>query len=355
MWLEKAQDMKSKGQLAPKAKRLADLHERRSITQGQFFTPAWISAGMWQSLAGLFLGGSNRLSVVDTSIGTGRLINPAPIDRCSFYGFDIDDECIQALSDAANELDAVYDFRVGDLGTAKLSSFDIAIINPPFGLTIQNPNLEPYECTSFGIYGPNTSTKSHEYALAQALDCARFVAALLPATMIDACKASARLHTIAHLPAKAFISEGANVKTIVAFFDRRDLKGSVTEIQINEGDEWPVLSLSSFSERDTAARMRFVGVDHATDVITRPVTGDNTVTLHHHRRNLVLKFNCAFTEAKVMNGLLEGDVKAIERHRYPEGMTYVGSGKFFLDSYLVQDDPHAAFASLLGQIRDHGG
>lgn len=354
MWLEKAQDLKSKGQLAPKAKRLADLHARRTITQGQFFTPGWIASGIWSSIAGIFNSGS-RMSVLDTSVGTGRLLNPAPVDKCDFYGFDVDDECISALAQAAEEADAIYDFREGSLGAAKVSGFDIAVINPPFGLTIEDPTLEAFDCTGYGLYGPNSSAKSHEYALAQALDAAKYVAAILPASMIDTCKQSDRLHTIVQLGSKAFLEEGANVRTIVAFFDRREVRNGVCEVRLNEGDTWPLLALSEHKNRATSARMRFATYDQSVDVIDRPVTGNNTVELHHRRRNLVLKFHCGLTESKVMNGLLVSDVEQYERHRYPKGISYVGSGKFFLDSYIIQENPERAFCDLLDNIAALGG
>jgi hypothetical protein len=354
-WLDAAQSVTSKGLTAKKAARLGDLHARRQETQGQFFTPDFICIGIWAALSQVVNESKRALTAIDTSVGTGRLLNPAPLDRVDVYGIEIDERCIDALASAASEAEANYDFRVGGLQDADIDHFDIAVINPPYSLTLESPHLHPYDCTAFGRFGPNTSTLSHEYALAQALDGADYVAAVLPAGMESICRDSARLHTIVKLPANAFRAEGANVRTIVAFFDRRELKGLPQTLSLAERDIWPALSLSPARENYRAPRLRIGGIDEGEPTITRPVTGDTTVTLHHHRRKIILHFNCGLTEAKVLNGILEEDVAPIFKHRYPVGLPYTGSGRLLLDSYLMQDDPHAVFEAFVESIRHHGG
>ena len=51
MWRKASREISSKGSVAPKAKDLAGLHERKRLTDAQHFTPEWISEGIWQSLS----------------------------------------------------------------------------------------------------------------------------------------------------------------------------------------------------------------------------------------------------------------------------------------------------------------
>ncbi len=83
-------------------------------------------------------------------------------------------------------------------------NFDFAVINPPFSLQLESPNLIDFGCNSFGPFGKGTSALSHEYALEHALNSARFVAAVLPASMEAYCRSKERLIHIVHLPQAAF-------------------------------------------------------------------------------------------------------------------------------------------------------
>lgn len=357
-WLETAQDLLSKGQQSRKAESLADLHRRREETQSQYFTPRWVGAGIWQALGASITkaaGEDGQVAVVDTSVGCGRLLADGPIEYCEFYGLDTDERCIDALTKATAGLHADFQFASGALENLRLRNMGLAIINPPFSLTLQSPLMDAYPCTSHGPYGPHTTAKSHEYALEQALGAASVVAALLPVTMEAYCRDKRRLAAIARLPANTFKAEGANVQTAVFFFDRRDSK-AVMEFDIAEGGTWPQLNLKITSIKSgRAPRFILDGVDDSTPTITTPVTGDKRVTLHHENRKLVLKFHCGLVEAKVLNGLLCGDLKKISGHRYPEGFRFQGDGLFYLDAYLSADDPIAALQETLNQIAELGG
>ena len=214
--------------------------------------------------------------------------------------------------------------------------------------------MKPYGCTSYGEFGPNTSAKSHEYALAQGLDAASYAVAVLPSTMEEACRANSRLHTLIHLPRSTFHAEGANVDTLVAFFDRSPV-AKVATLALGESDRWPALPLSAPLPRDGAPVFNLEGIDASVPAITTPVTGDTRVELHHRRRMLRLKFQCGLTEAKVLNGLLLADVDKSAGHRYPKDIAYVGSGRFYLDAHLAQGDPQAALSGLIEDIRRLGG
>lgn len=357
-WLDTAQRITAKGLTAAKATSLGDLHRRRQETQGQFFTPDAVAAGMWRLLSGLFDQTERSLTVVDTSVGSGRLLNPAPIDRIEAFGIDTDERCIAALAEAAEVTGHDFEFKVGSMADAELSGFDIGIINPPYSLHLESPHLMPFDCTTYGKFGPHTAANSHEYALAQALDGCDYIAALLPASMEARCRESDRLHALYALPASAFKAEGANVRTIIALFDRKPVEGYVVSADIanpSDSNSWPAAALTPPRPYGNRARLRLGGIDESVPTITLPVTGDNRVGLHHHGRKLVLHFRCGLTQAKVLNGIFEKDVASLERHRYPSGFEYVGSGRLLLDSYLLQSDPHKAFAAFIDSIRRHGG
>jgi hypothetical protein len=354
-WLGSAADIASKGSTAKKAGSLAGLHTRRRETKGQFFTDGWIGEGIWSVLNSLVASTSESrpLSVVDTSIGSGRLLANANTERCRLFGLDVDERCIQALSGDADEAGLNYQFEVGRLEDLEMRGFDIAVINPPFSLTVQSPLMTAYRCTGFGPFGPNTTALSHEYALAQGLDGAAVVAAVLPASMEAYCRDEKRLAAIYRLPNDAFKQENAEVSTAVFVFDSVSRNTEVVEMCVEDGTPWDEVSLS-LSRRE-AAVFKLGGIDESAPTITLPVTGDRRVRLSHHNRRVVIKFECGLTQAKVMNAILDDDVRPGEKHRYPKGVRYRGDARLWLDVMLLQQDPQAAFDSLISTIENNGG
>lgn len=356
-WLDRATTMASKGSQAAKAERLADLHTRRRATAGQYFTADWIAAGIWQVLD-LVCSEANAagrvLSVVDTSIGSGRLLGPAPVGHCRLFGLDPDAVVIEALVEDAHAADIQYRFEVGRLEDLTLAECDIACINPPYSLNLQSPLMTHYECCAYGTYGPGTSALSHEYALAQALAGAALVAAVLPVSMLDVCRKESRLAAVYTLPADAFAAEQANVRTAVFVFDAEARGEPLLEVKVAPGTPWPVPTLH-LPARPRQPVFRLGRLDSGAPSITLPVTGDRRVRVEHHNRRMVLRFGCGLTQAKVLNGLYEEDVLPIEKHRYPAGLRYVGQARLWLDVLLAQEDPKAAFDGVIESIRAHGG
>lgn len=356
-WLQSASQLKSKGAQTKKAKSLADLARRRAEHQGQFFTPAWVASRIWDVLNPAVIdacSGGDIISVVDTSVGSGRLFNPAPVEHCSFYGLDIDADCIQALSEAAGASSNAHHFECGGLEDLKIGHFGVAVINPPFGLTLSSPNIFPYEENAYGRYGPHTSALSHEYALSQALDGASVVAALLPISMDSTCLSHPRLKMAVYLPKNTFKSEGANVSTAVYFFDRHSSNGEPVKFYAQEGDEWPAIDLNPVTFQTAKPKFQLGSLSECEQVISLPVTGDSTVRIEHHARRVILKFNCGLTQAKVRNAILEADVLPAQRHRYPNEIKYKGDGRLYLDTYLLQDDPQKSFDAFLQRMIDAG-
>lgn len=354
-WRVLSRAVESKGLTVAKAKSLSDLHRRREETQAQFFTPEWVSLGIWASLAPVMQQARSKgvkwFSVVDSSVGAGRLFEGAPVD-CKFFGLDIDPVCIDALGKDAEVAGIHSLFMMGSIADLEIRNMHIAVINPPYSIHLDSPNLFPYDCTSFGKYGPCSASLSHFYALDQALDAARVVAAVLPVSMAATCRSKPSLSLIVNLPSNTFKHEGANVQTAVYFFSATH-SGPVKEVSISATDKWPELSGCSLT-LPVLNKPKFTleGVELSEPVITLPVTGNNRVELHHHNRKIVLKYRCGLTQAKVANGLLERCAKGL---RLPKAFRYRGDGQFLLDVLLLQDDPRKAFQDLLRKIRALGG
>ncbi|MGH0003538.1 helicase-related protein [Pseudovibrio ascidiaceicola] len=351
----------SKGQTSPKAEDLADLHRRRRETQGQFFTPSWVARGIWVALTPIIekaFGERESLRVLDNSVGSGRLLEGMPAGRFELFGADVDEECIEALSADAFEAELNHEFLTGSMADLKARGFDIAVINPAFSILLESPNLTAYDCCNFGRFGPHTRALSHEYALAQALDAATVVAAVLPKTMERECRESPRLAMISSLPKDTFAGEGADVETAVFIFGQRT-NVDVIETRVKKGQPWPCLPVSAapcLLEKRHVFTME--DVDYQTPEITLPVTGNKRVELHHNARKIVIRYACGLTQAKVANGLLR-DAATVKqqntRKRLPKEIKYQGDGQFLLDVLLVQDKPETQLDELAQRIEKLGG
>lgn len=353
-WRMLSKQLASKGARVARADSLAGLHRRREQTQGQYFTPAWVAAGIWQAfsrvLAAAKAQGGTVFTVMDNAIGSGGLLEGAPVKELVFYGLDIDARCIDALSRDARQAGLRYELIHGGMADIEASGFHFAVINPPYSVYLESPNLTPYGCNTFGRFGQATSAVSHEYALEQALDAAQVVAAVLPVTMEAYCRRKPQLNTVVYLPANTFASEQANVKTAVYFFAPHE--SPVQIFYLEPGQNWPNISAPSFRGQYLSPRFRLVGVDYSKPTITLPVTGNKRVELHHHHRRIVLKYRCGLVQAKVANGLLE-DLAVGER--LPKSLQYRGDGQFLLDVLLLQEQPARQLDRLARRINALGG
>lgn len=357
MWRDQTKGVVSKGSQRVGPTRLADLHSKRAVTKGQYFTPQWVCEGIWRLLDGLVSNArrdERTLSVVDTSIGSGALLSFAALDVCNLYGLDSDERCIEALNQDAESAGLGFHFERGGLEDLTMEGFDIACINPPFSLHLESPSMSAYECTSYGRFGPNTASKSHEYALAQALDGSKVVVALLPWSMKEQCLKDERLSGIYKLPKNTFASEGAVVNTGVFIFNRRAQKSKPTVVEIGPDEIWPCMELD-VGPVGRKTRFKTGNYEESAVTISREVTGNRTVGVHHHNRNIVLRFNCGLVEAKVRNGLLVGDVAPADLHRYPKNVNFKGDLRFSLDTWLLQEHQDRAFDDFVEEIRKLGG
>ncbi|WP_309790889.1 MULTISPECIES: SNF2-related protein [unclassified Caballeronia] len=361
-WYEPLRAIRSLGSQAPSIAHQGELAAARRQHLGQFFTPDAIAAFMWSFVSGWKV---NRLiRILDNSVGSGRLLQYADPERHAVYGVDVHADVIQQCQKVFEDAGFDCEFRQAGMEDIHPVRFDIAIINPPFSIHLESPHLQTLECTTWGRYGAHTSALSHDYAVHQALEAANIVVALLPITTAESMIAGEqgdrlkrRAAGLFELPADAFKLEGANVRTAVVVFDRyRDRPSDFVRALVDDlAKPGPDLGLH-FEERSFGeARLRLQKLDDSVPFITRAVTGDESVKVSHDGRRIRLSFACGFNEAMVLNAVLVKRIYSRDGHRLPRGVRYSGQGLLDMETYLVQDDPVAAFGQLLDRIRNVGG
>ncbi|CAL8481023.1 SNF2-related protein [Caballeronia sp. S22] len=361
-WYEPLRAIRSLGSQAASIAHQGELAAARRQHLGQFFTPDAIAAFMWSFVSGWKV---NRLiRILDNSVGSGRLLQYADPERHAVYGVDVHADVIQQCQKVFEDGGFDCEFRQAGMEDIHPARFDIAIINPPFSIHLESPHLQTLECTTWGRYGAHTSALSHDYAVHQALEAANIVVALLPITTAESMIAGEqgdrlkrRAAGLFELPADAFELEGANVRTAVVVFDRyRDRPSNFVRAVVDDlAKPGPDLGLH-FEERSFGeARLRLQKLDDSVPLITRAVTGDKSVMVSHDGRRIRLSFACGFNEAMVLNAVLVKRIYSRDGHRLPRGFRYSGQGLLDMETYLVQDDPVAAFGQLLDRIRGIGG
>lgn len=375
-WYEPLRPLKSRGSTAARPGSLAGLAQARREHGGQFFTPDAIAALMWRIVKpsmhatlekGWYKG---KISVLDNSAGSGRLLQFADPRFHSLFGVDVDGAPIQMLGEVAEAAGFECVFENCGIEDIDPVGFDLALINPPFSVHIDAPTVQPYPCTAYGRYGPHSATLSHPYALAQALKAAPAVVALLPRTFVDAYLADAgafvdeqhhgRLRLVLDLPARSFSEEGTDVSVSLLVFGAVGCERWATQritLQTLE-DELPEFGLLLEGGRWSKAPMlNRCGIEGATPSITVPVTGNRTVKVVRDGRRVKLRYSCGLTMAKVENAILRAKVtKSLgEEQRFPRGVRYEGQGVLDLEVHLIQDNPRASFDAFVEEIRAAGG
>jgi len=361
-WYEPLRAIRSLGSQAPSVAHQGELAAARRQHLGQFFTPDAIAAFMWSFVSGWKV---NRLiRILDNSVGSGRLLQYADPERHAVYGVDVHADVIQQCQKVFEDAGFDCEFRQAGMEDIHPARFDIAIINPPFSIHLESPHLQTLECTTWGRYGAHTSALSHDYAVHQALEAANIVVALLPITTAESMIAGEqgdrlkrRAAGLFELPADAFKLEGANVRTAVVVFDRyRDRPSDFVRAVVEDlALPGPDLGLHFEDRSFGEARLRLQKLDDSVPFITRAVTGDKSVKVSHDGRRIRLSFACGFNEAMVLNAVLVKRIYSRDGHRLPRGFRYSGQGLLDIETYLVQDDPVAAFGQLLDRIRSVGG
>jgi len=360
-WYRPLRELTSKGSQAKRPGSLAGLAQARRAHEGQFFTSEALARLMWRigEPAIRATAGKSRAALLDNSIGSARLLQFADPELHEIYGCDIDADAIAAVGAALQAAGFTCEVLHAGMETVRPRNMSAALINPAFGLHLESPHLEPYPCTTWGRYGANTSTSSHAYALAQALDAAAIVIAVVPRTYAAeaaSCRDwNRRLAAVIDLPAGTFRDEGTEVSVSLLVFD--SVRRTPIHVSLDRLDATPPDLGLVCSEIFGNPGMHHRDIESSEPTITLAVTGDRRVRICHDARRIALKFGCGLTQARVLNAVLIGRLgrHPDEKKHYPRGMRYLGSGTLDLEVHLAQDDPHASLAELVETIRAAGG
>lgn len=360
-WYAALEPIASLGSQAGRPGSLAGLHDARKEHLAQFFTPEALVDLLWRIARPALDRAAARgriLAILDNSAATGRMLWPADPALHSLYGCDVHADSVHALGAAAEAAGFECTFAAVGMEQAQPRNMDLALINPPFSISLESPTLHAYPCTTWGKFGPNTSAPSHAYALHQALDAAQVVLAILPATFaaeVANDPAMNRLRAIFRLPRGAFREEGTEVETTVLVFD----SGSASRVDRFDVSalDMAVPDLGLTIGRTGSAKLQILGVEDEGPTITLPVTGDNRVHVAHDGRRIVVKFHCGLVQAKVQNAVLDDRIENHRPpdHRYPKGIRYTGQGVLDIEVHLAQSDPSESFRAFIKSIADAGG
>jgi hypothetical protein len=359
-WRDSLESVHSRGKLDIGVKRLADLHAARQRHHGQFFTPIALAKLAWEIAQQAFalLDEGKKIRLLDNSAGSGRMFHFATPDRFRLHCIDVDGELMKGLTDAAKAADFTGDFSDAGMQNVVLSGYHVALINPPFSLQLNSPHLARFPCTRTGLYGPSSSAVSDEYALAQALDAAQVVIAVLPASMVDGDRsalgflgeAAQRLRAVFMLPSSTFKNEGANVQTCLAVFD---------SLACARFERYEVLELADYQPPFLGLHMAALegrhvfdvcGIEEGRAVITLPVTGDKSVRIVHSGRKIHLQFSCGFTQGRVLNAVLRKRIQSMEGLRLGDGVKYSGQGALDVEVLLATGNALQALEALCATI-----
>ncbi|WP_414487059.1 SNF2-related protein [Stenotrophomonas maltophilia] len=363
-WYQPLRGVRSLGSQSRRPGSLAGLHAVRQENLSQFFTGDDLARVVWELAVGLPAAALDRkVSVLDNSVGAGRLLQFANPERHSIAGADVHGPSIEALMVAAEAAGFDADFINAGMETIAPRGFDSAVINPPFSIHLDAPTLTPFTCTTWGKYGPSSAANSHAYALHQALDAAKNVVAVLPATYADQAFADPtlemedRLRALIELPAGCFAHEGTQVDVALLVFGKAKPGIPAQRIRLDRLDG-PLPRIDGMDLPENARPPRPLSrrtVEASTPSITGEVTGGTRVRIVHNGRRIGFKFDCALMEAKVMNRVLEEPVAYFEGHRYPDSVRYIGQGKLDVEVILLQHDPLACLRWLELQVEAVGG
>lgn len=377
-WYEGLRHLKSLGSLVDSPGSLAGLHEARRQHLGQFFTPDEVARLMWNLVAGELaeLASKTELktSVLDNSVGSGRLLQYCSPEQHTVGGVDVDGETIAQVQAAFEAAGFECEFLHAAMEEVVPSGWTAALINPPFSLHLESPLMEPHLCTSYGKFGPHTSAQSDYYALAQALAAAHLVVALVPRRVAQTiwetpelvdeqaglapgnpAKAHSRLHARLDLPSDTFREEGAVVEVSILVFGFHSVqlakRQHVTMTTLDEALPKLRLGLCSLpAYHRSTPKIKHKKLEDEGPAITLPVTGDRTVRVAHDGRKIRLKFRCGFTQARVMNAVHRERIYSTADNRLPRGYRYAGQGLLDVQVHLLQDDHEASLRSLLQLI-----
>lgn len=349
MWNAELLNVVSKGALAERPGSLGRLAALRTITESQFFTPLELAKELWGAVQSNAKP-NQRYSALDNSVGSGRLLSFAEPQQWTLYGIDTDKHLIAKSQDLLSKSGFAYEFCAGSIAdVTRMPLVSVAIINPPFSITLSSPYMKPYaDVTSYGKFGPDTTALSHEYALAQACDSADAVLAIVPAALADRVKSglfSSTHNLIADLRLATDTFKAENVKAVST---RLLVLSRQTNTTTLTGDYSPELLASLKFEFRTNSELKevgnksgieFGGHQQSEPVITLPATGSKKVRLYQKRGMIGLRFECGLMQALCTNAVLRQKLKSDHLHRYPHHIKYQGHGTLNINAHLMNECP----------------
>lgn len=364
-WRKSLEAIESLGSQDSGVKTLADLHDARKRHLSQFFTPLAVVEMMWKIAGQSFHHRQvGAINLLDTSIGSGRLMHFATPDKFNIAGVDIHREVVTAVMAEAEAAGFDANILCAGMQDVRPRGYDIALLNPPFSISLESAALSAYPCTRHGRLGPSTTAQSDEYAVSQALEAASVVIAVVPQSLardlqeqgekLIGEKPMGRLRAILSLGGSAFKEEGATVDTCVVVFghDKGPFYGWLKPTSMCV---MPDFDLAIREHGYSAPSLRPVTYDTSQPVITLPVTGSKDVRVVHSGRKIGLHFSCGGMQARVLNAVFRKKVGSTDVHRLPAGVKFAGQGLLDVQMILATEDPQATFDGLLHVIQKAGG
>lgn len=367
-WYDDLRGLRSLGSTADRPGSLAGLAEARRQHLGQFFTPDRLVAFIWKMLAPTIRSQetlSSKLDLFDNSVGSARLFQFADPERHRLHGVDVDGVTVSKVQEVLTAAGFEAEIRHCGMEDVRVKDMAIGLINPPFSVHLETPLLNDHPCTAYGKYGPGTSSITHFYAVAEAVEACAIVVAILPDSAAEHIFRNPgevlrrdhvhRLAAWVKLPSGIFREEGTDVSVSLLVFDAEacHLNGGRI-IEVTDLDDVPYLSLRCFSRR--TGKMGIKTLDASKPTITMPVTGNDLVRVVHDGRKIKLKFHCGFAQARVMNAVLRERVASVAgpEHRHPDNIRYTGQALLDVELLMLADEPMLHFNKLLSHIREAG-
>ncbi len=366
-WRDDLEGITSMGAAHKGVTRLADLAQARKEHLGQFFTPLEVVRKMWDIVDRVCENKEGRtISVLDNSMGSARMFHFADPKKHKLFGLDVHRDVVQEVTKAAESVGFDCEFACGGMEDASIRGMTIALINPPFSLNLQSPAMNPFPCTRWGKFGPNSGATSDEYALAQALAASQIVIAVLPTSTASDLLARGneilgenvikRLTAIFDLGSKIFIAEGANVATSIVVFNSIKTQSPCIRESVTDLDSWtpPTLPLQLIDDRWDKPFMRMSYESLTEPAITMPVTGNKVVKVVHNGRKIHLKFECGLMKARCLNAIYSKRIFSTENHRLPKGILFAGQGVLDVENLVCSADFDATWDKFLRRLKMQG-
>lgn len=238
---------------------LIDSHRRREGNLAQFFTPTKVARIMAQAVGLIHHPGwdeqgaswlePQKGSIVDfAGCGNGRLLQFAP-SGWTRHGADVDPLACRAAKLIYPDAEVIEGSLLEFRNSSKGQQFTLAMVNPPFSITLNAKKPLPLNCAQWGVRGQNTSVQSHVAAVEIACRMASVVVAILPTSALvgdegrslarvlrgDRREGLASLKLRLDLPLDAFKSEGTEWPTSIAVFG--GFQGSSQTYSASDWDE----------------------------------------------------------------------------------------------------------------------